>query len=65
MSDVTKPTSFLVELRKLASKVTDAADKNKPIDASDAIKALRMFQDLDQALCEGGDAPSQWAADEE
>lgn len=65
MSDVTKPSSFLIELRKLASKVTDAADANKPIDQVSAIKALRMFQDLDQALCEGGDAPNQWAADEE
>lgn len=65
MSDITKPSNFLAELRKLASQITDAADEGKFFDAAMAVKALKMFQDLDQALCEGGDAPDQWTADEE
>lgn len=58
--DITNPTNFLAELRKLASKVTDAADANKPIDANICVLLARRFQELDEWLCEGGDAPSAW-----
>jgi len=58
--DVTNPTQFLTELRKIAGKITDAADANKSIDANLCMKLARGFQELDQAICEGGDAPSQW-----
>jgi hypothetical protein len=63
--DITNPNTFLAEMRKLAAKVTDAADAQKSVDGVSAVRVCRMFQDLDQWLCEGGDAPSQWAGEEE
>jgi hypothetical protein len=58
--DVTNPTQFLVGMRELAEKIVAAADANKPIDGNACIQLARMFQDLDQTLCAGGDAPGQW-----
>jgi hypothetical protein len=59
--DITKPTEFLAHLRRLAKQVTEAADAQKAIDANACVDLARGFQELDQWLCEGGDAPAAWA----
>lgn len=62
MPDATDPTNLLIEMRKLAGKITDADEAHKSIDAVSCVRLARAFQDLDQSLCEGGDAPEQWTA---
>lgn len=58
------PTKALDEMRKLATKITDAVDAQKAIDANAAGQLARMFQDLDEWLSNDGDCPDQWAAED-
>ena len=64
MSVETNPTKTLDEMRKLASKITDASEAQKPIDPVAAGRLARMFQELDEWLSNEGDAPAQWAPEE-
>lgn len=55
------PTKALDEMRKLATKITDAVEAEKIIDPNAAGQLARMFQELDEWLSHEGDAPDQWA----
>ncbi len=58
--DITNPTAVLNVLRNLARQISDAADRDQKINAESCVQLAKGFQELDQWLCEGGDAPNQW-----
>lgn len=58
--DVSNPTAVLNTLRNLARQITDAADRDQRINADACVQLAKIFQEFDQWLCEGGDAPAQW-----
>jgi hypothetical protein len=58
------PTKALEEMRKIAEGITEAADKKKPLKASECLTLAKKFQELDAWLAQGGDAPGPWAAEE-
>jgi hypothetical protein len=55
------PTEFLKALRLKANKITSSYEKNKKVDANICVMLAQEFEELDQHLAEGGDAPEQWA----
>lgn len=60
--DITNPTSVLNVLRNLANQISDAADRDQRINADACVQLAKTFQQLDEWLCSGGDAPSQWTS---
>ena len=56
------PNKFLENMRKSAESIMEAANAQKKIDANLCVGLAKMFQELDEYLVEGGDAPMAWTS---